>query len=153
MLRLGGAKAEEEAPKSMAGQSGEDTAEDPSAGESFQKQVQVLTMMMNAFMYEQPNPFDPLLKLEICSILNHYMDFTMDFYLNNLKIKFKEWVEKLNLYKRIEHGELDIDKAEDVEYIKGEFKKQIEASMPAILPKILPTGVSSVDDKDPTLKP
>jgi hypothetical protein len=34
----------------------------------------------------------------------------MDFYLNNLKLKFKEWTDKLELFYKIESGELDIDK-------------------------------------------
>jgi len=59
-------------------------------------------MMMDNFMYEVPNKNDALIKLEICEILNYYLDFIMDFYLNNLKLKFREWVSKLRLYDKIE---------------------------------------------------
>lgn len=50
---------------------------------------------MDNFMYDPGNKNDTLIKLEICEILNHYLDFKMDFYLNNLKLKFREWVNKL----------------------------------------------------------
>ena len=59
-------------------------------------------MMMDNFMYDVPNKNDTLIKLEICEILNYYLDFIMDFYLNNLKLKFREWVSKLRLYDKIE---------------------------------------------------
>lgn len=53
---------------------------------------------MNDFMYGETNVFDVPIKLEICGVLNQYLDFKMDFYLNNLKLKFKEWTDKLGLY-------------------------------------------------------
>ena len=34
----------------------------------------------------------------------------MDFYLNNLKLKFKEWTDKLELFFKIYIGQIDIDK-------------------------------------------
>jgi hypothetical protein len=110
-------------------------------------------MAMNDFMYASVNRYDTPIKLEICSILNQYMDFKMDFYLNNLKLKFKEWTDKLSLYSKIEAGDLDIDKDEDVEHIQGAFKKQITTSIRSILPQILKTGVNSVDENDPNLNP
>jgi inositol 1,4,5-triphosphate receptor type 1/inositol 1,4,5-triphosphate receptor type 3 len=61
-------------------------------------------MMMNNFMFSQGNPYDTGIKLEICNILNQYLDFKMDFYLNNLKFKFKEWTDKLELFSKIEKG-------------------------------------------------
>jgi inositol 1,4,5-triphosphate receptor type 1/inositol 1,4,5-triphosphate receptor type 3 len=52
---------------------------------------------------------DLLIKLEVCDILNQYLDQKMDFCLNVIKVKFREYVSKLNLMEKLESGELYID--------------------------------------------
>ena len=54
-----------------------------------------MIMMIDDFMYDQGNDYDRLIKLEICNVLHLYLDFTMDLFLNNLKLKFKDWTMKL----------------------------------------------------------
>ena len=78
---------------------------------------------MNDFMYDQGNPYDVQIKLEICNILHLYLDFKMDFYLNNLKLKFKEWTDKLELFFKIDQGNIDIDQPLHIDFIKTEFCK------------------------------
>lgn len=71
-------------------------------------------MVMNDFMYGNNNIYDVPIKLEICGILNQYMDFKMDFYLKNLKSKFQEWTDKLELFEKIKCGVLDMDIEENI---------------------------------------
>lgn len=61
--------------------------------------------------FEQIDADDPYFKIkyEICDILNYYLDYKMDFYLNNLKIKFKDFVKHSTFFEMLEKQELDID--------------------------------------------
>ena len=122
LFTIGKSQESKEVKKQFV-QSGDDGSEDFSQGESFQKQVEVMMMLMNDFMHDQGNPYDVHIKLEICKILHLYLDFKMDFYLNNLKLKFKEWTDKLELFFKIDIGEIDIDKQSDIEIIKTAFCK------------------------------
>jgi hypothetical protein len=58
----------------------------------------------------------------------------MDFYLNNLKLKFREWTDKLQLYNMIERGEIDIDKEADIQRTRVNFSNKIKSSIQTILP-------------------
>lgn len=80
-------------------------------------------MDMNEFMYGDNNIYDVPIKLEICGVLNQYLDNKMDFYLNNLKLKFKEWTDKLNLFSLVENQTLHFNKKQDIQTIKDAFKK------------------------------
>lgn len=71
-------------------------------------------MDMNEFMYGDNNIYEVPIKLEICGVLNQYLDNKMDFYLNNLKLKFKEWTDKLNLFSLVENKTLHFNKKQDI---------------------------------------
>jgi hypothetical protein len=59
--------------------------------ESFLKQANILKKMLSKFLQEGDNA-DLQIRLEICDILNQYLDQKMDFCLNVFKMKFKEYI-------------------------------------------------------------
>ncbi|CAD8111133.1 unnamed protein product [Paramecium sonneborni] len=139
-------KKQEEQGQVKQQYSGEDDAEDLSEAENFQKQVEFLSLRMNQFMYQQQLPNDPLIKLEVCEILDLYLDSKMDFYLNNLKLQFSTWVEKLNLFNDVFNGQKDIDNEQDKEEIQQQFRDTIKKNLDNMLPAIMKTG-TKVDDE------
>lgn len=97
-------------------------------------------------MYFQQLPTDPLIKLEICEILDLYLDSKMDFYLNNLKLQFSEWVNQMNLFDKIMSGESDFDKEDQRAEMQRLFKDKIKENIDSVLPAIMKTG-TSVDEE------
>ena len=72
----------------------------------------------------------------------------MDFYLNNLKVRFKEFVKQSDFFKQLNNSELDIDDDDDRLLIKNSFRQFVKKSLNDIIPKAIKTG-TSVDDSDP----
>ena len=72
----------------------------------------------------------------------------MDFYLNNLKVRFKEFVKQSDFFKQLNNSELDIDDDDDRLLIKNSFRQFVKKSLNDIIPKAIKTG-TSVDDTDP----
>jgi hypothetical protein len=70
----------------------------------------------------------------------------MDFYLNNLKILFSEWVEKLDLFNKVFNRDLDIDNDEHRNSISTDFKDTMKKNMDSMLPNIMKTGTKVDED-------
>jgi hypothetical protein len=95
------------------GKSSSMEAESMNMNESFLKQSNVLRKILSKFLQEGKD-VDLLIKLEICDILDQYLDQKMDFCLNIFKVKFKEYVVKLQLMEKLESGELYIDQEKKI---------------------------------------
>lgn len=76
--------------------------------ESFLKQATVLKKILSKFLHDSRSP-DLYIKLEICDILNRYLDQKMEFCLNIFKLKFKEYIHKLQFIEKLEAGELTFE--------------------------------------------
>ena len=76
--------------------------------ESFLKQANILKKILSKYLQEGDNA-DLEIRLEICDILNQYLDQKMDFCLNVFKMKFKEYIQKLALIEKLESGELNLE--------------------------------------------
>lgn len=81
--------------------SGSMESESMNMNESFLKQSNVLKKILSKSLQEGKD-VDLLIKLEICDILDQYLDQKMDFCLNIFKNKFKDYIDKLDIIDKLQ---------------------------------------------------
>lgn len=110
--------------------------------ESFLRQNEILKQILNKMLSDIRDDIEYGIKLEICDIIEHYLDYKQDIMLSNLKNSFKQLVLSTQLYEKFSQNKLDHEELEIV------FTKFIEANIFLILPEIMRTG-TSIDEVDP----
>jgi len=113
--------------------------------ESFLRQNEILKQILNKMLSDIRDDIEYGIKLEICDIIEYYLDYKQDIMLSNLKNNFKRLVQSTQLYEKFTQNKIDYDELEKI------FTKFIEANIYSILPEIMKTG-TSIDELDPKFK-
>lgn len=113
--------------------------------ESFLRQNEILKQILNKMLSDIRDDIEYGIKLEICDIIEYYLDYKQDILLSNLKNYFKQLVLSSQLYEKFTQNNLDQDEMESI------FNKFIENNIFLILPEIMKTG-TSIDEIDPKFK-
>lgn len=85
------------------------------------------------------------IKLQICDIIEYFLDYKQNFLLSNLKDFFKLKTTESQIFEKFSSGRIS---AEDVE---SYFKTVIVDHLHEILPDIMKTG-TTIDESDPNFK-
>lgn len=113
--------------------------------ESFLRQSEILKQILTKMLSDIRDDIEYDIKLEICDIIEYYLDYKQDIILSNLKNSFKQMVLSRQLYEKFSQGRLP------AEELEKEYEKFIEANIFTILPEIMKTG-TSIDEFDPKFK-
>ena len=119
--------------------------EQMSMTESFLRQNEILKQILTKMLSDIRDDIEYDIKLEICDIVEYYLDYKQDIMLSNLKNSFKQLVVSTKLYEKFSQNNLDY---EDLAKIYDKF---IETNVFMILPEIMKTG-TSIDELDPKFK-
>ena len=112
-----------------------------SFGESFLRQNEILKQILNKMLSDIRDDIESGIKLEICDIIEYYLDYKQDILLSNLKNSFKNLVINDHLYEKFAKNQLDYEELDKI------FSQFIDNNIYNLLPEIMKTG-TSVDDLD-----
>jgi len=119
--------------------------EQMSVTESFLRQSEILKQILSKMLSDIKDDIEYDIKLEICDIIEYYLDYKQDIMLSNLKNSFKQLVLSTQLHEKFSQNKMDYEELDKI------YNKFIEANVYIILPEIMKTG-TSIDELDMKFK-